>query len=148
MKQRCDSVLQQPELQDVQRDVLKSLHRHWSGLVQFAKHPQVAMDNNTAERGLRNPVTGRKRFYGSGSVWSAGLAAMMFTLLQTLLLWEMNPRHWLNDYLNACADNGGKAPTDLSHFLPWTMTEQRRQTLCGPTPQTGTDPSRLIQDSG
>ena len=36
------------------------------------------MDNNTAERTLRNPVVGRKNYYGSGSVWSAHLAARMF----------------------------------------------------------------------
>ena len=142
MKQRCDRGLQQPELQTVQHEVLNRLRNHWSGLVHFAEHPQVAMDNNTAERGLRNPVTGRKRFYGSGSVWSAELAAMMFTVLQTLLLWDINPRHWLNDYLNACADNGGNPPSNLSPFLPWTMTGQRLQMLCKPKPHAP------LQDSG
>ena len=44
------------------------------------------MDNNAAERILRNPVVGRKNYYGSGSVWSAYLAAMMFSVLQTVLL--------------------------------------------------------------
>ena len=148
MKQRCETCLQHHELQDIQRSVLKSLHNHWSGLVQFAKYPQVAMDNNTAERGLRNPVTGRKRFYGSGSVGSAELAAMMFTVLQTLLLWGLNPRHWLSEYLNACANNGGKAPSNLSSFLPWAMGERRLQMLCGPKPQTNADQSQPLQDSG
>ena len=47
------------------------------------------MDNNTAERMLRNPVVGRKNYYGSGSVWSAHLAARMFSVLQTILLWGL-----------------------------------------------------------
>ena len=64
------------------------------------------MDNNAAERSLRNAVTGRKRYYDSG----AELAALLFTVLQTVLLWGLNPRHWLT----ACADNGGRAPADLS----------------------------------
>ena len=38
------------------------------------------MDNNTAERILRNPAVGRKNYYGSGSVWSAHFAAMMTKL--------------------------------------------------------------------
>jgi len=33
---------------------------------------------------------GRKNYYGSGSVWSAHLAAMMFSVLQTRVLWHLN----------------------------------------------------------
>jgi len=90
------------------------------------------MDNNTAERVLRTPVVGRKNYYGSGSVWSAHLAAMMFSELQTVLLWDLNPHHWLTAFLQACADHGGKSPTDLSAFLPWKMTPERRAELARP----------------
>jgi transposase len=148
MKARCDACLSQETLHDVQRAVLASLDDHWSGLILFAKHPQIKMDNNTAERSIRNPVTGRKRYYGSGSVWSAELAAFMFTILQTLILWGINPRHWLTCYLTACAENGGSAPADLSPFLPWDMTESRLQSLCLAAPMTGVDEAQLIQDSG
>ncbi|MBV8268916.1 MAG: transposase, partial [Planctomycetaceae bacterium] len=44
----------------------------------FGEHPEVPMDNNTAERAERGPVVGRKNYSGSGSVWSGRLAAMMF----------------------------------------------------------------------
>jgi len=94
------------------------------------------MDNNTAERTLRNPVVGRKNYYGSGSVWSAHLAARMFSVLQTVLLWGLNPHHWLSAFLQACADNGGTCPPDLSAFLPWQMTLERREELSRPAPVT------------
>ncbi len=94
----------------------------------------MAMDNNTAERILRNPVVGRKNYYGSGSVWSAHLAARMFSVLQTILLWGLNPHHWLTAFLQACAENGGKSPTDLSAFLPWQMAPERRAELAQPVP--------------
>ncbi len=90
------------------------------------------MDNNTAERVLRTPVVGRKNYYGSGSVWSAHLAAMMFSVLQTVVLWDLNPHHWLTSFLQACADHGGTSPTDLSAFLPWKMTPERRAELARP----------------
>jgi len=90
------------------------------------------MDNNTAERVLRTPVVGRKNYYGSGSVWSAHLAAMMFSVLQTVLLWGLNPHHWLTAFLQACADHGGKTPADLNAFLPWQMTPERREELARP----------------
>jgi transposase len=101
-------------------------------LTVFLEHPQTPMDNNKGENSLRNPATGRKNYYGSGAVWSANLAAMLFSILQTVILWGLNPRHWLQVYLTACVENGGFAPTDLTPFLPWTMDEARRHALKQP----------------
>ena len=134
MCERCDQELKKEGLHGAQRDVLNSLKNHWLGLIVFVKLPQVPMDNNTAERRMRNPVTGRKNYYGSGSSWSARLAAMMFSLFQTLLLWKLNPHHWLFDYLTACAENGGNPPAELAPFIPWRMNEQRQQQLAKPMP--------------
>jgi transposase len=92
------------------------------------------MDNNRAEQAIRNPVIGRKNYYGSGSIWSAELAATMFSLFQTIELWQLNPRHWLQEYLNTCARLGGDTPADLTPFLPWRMGEERRRQLAKPAP--------------
>ena len=102
-----------------QRKICQSLLNHWPGLMVFVLHPEVPMDNNLGENSLRGPVTGRKSYYGSGSILSAQLAAMLFSILQTLGLWGINPRQWLTDYLTACAENGGRAPEDLAPYLPW-----------------------------
>jgi len=134
MQARCEAHLQEPELHLAKHKVLSSLHNHWDGLTVFVGRPEVAMDNNTAERILRTPVVGRKNYYGSGSVWSAHLAAMMFSVIQTVLLWGLNPHHWLHAFFQACADNGGQSPTDLSAFLPWQMTPERREELARPVP--------------
>ena len=78
--------------------VLRSMDRHWAGLLVFVDHPAVPMDNNIAERAHRTPVVGRKNFYGSGSLWSGQLAAAMYTLLMTVKLHKINPRTWLLAY--------------------------------------------------
>lgn len=132
MQERCEAHLREPELHLAQQKVLSSLHNHWDGLTVFATRPEVAMDNNTAERILRNPVVGRKNYYGSGRVWSAHFAAMMFSVLQTILLWGLNPHHWLSAFLQACAENGAQSPTDLSPFVPWQMSAERREFLSRP----------------
>jgi transposase len=132
MQERCEAHLREPELHLAQQKVLSSLHNHWDGLTVFATRPEVAMDNNTAERILRNPVVGRKNYYGSGRVWSAHFAAMMFSVLQTILLWGLNPHHWLSAFLQACAENGGQSPPDLSPFVPWQMSAERREFLSRP----------------
>jgi transposase len=134
MQERGEAHLQEPELHLAKQKVLSSLHNHWDGLTVFVGRPEVAMDNNAAERILRNPVVGRKNYYGSGSVWSAHLAAVMFSILQTMLLWGLNPHHWLSTFLQACADNGGQSPADLSSFVPWQMTAERREELSRPLP--------------
>ncbi len=122
------------ELKQAQRGVLTSLQNHWHGLIVFVAHPEIPMDNNPAERAIRNPVVGRKNYYGSGSIWSSELAADMFSLFQTIELWNINPRHWLQEYLAACTLLGGCAPKDISPFLPWLMSEERRNHLAKPPP--------------
>ena len=119
-------------LATIQRKLLVSLNNHWKGLIVFFDHPEVAMDNNSAEQSIRNPVLGRNNYAGSGSIWSAKLAAMQFSIFQTMRLWGINPRTWINLYLEACAKNKGVAPEDLSEFLPWKMSEARVLQLTKP----------------
>lgn len=121
MLDRRDALLAQPKLAQPCQKVLTSMKNHWSGLIVFVACPWVPMDNNTAERAMRGPVVGRNGFYGSGALWAGTLAATMYSLFATLKLYGINPRTWLNAYLQACANNGAKAPTDLSAFLPWGM---------------------------
>jgi transposase len=120
--------LEAPDLHPARRKVLESLGNHWTGLTVFVEHPEVPMDNNTAERTERGPVVGRKNYYGSGSVWSGQLAAMTFSLFQTLCLWGLNPRLWLTAYLEACAKAGGRAVADVDRFMPWNLSPEQRRT--------------------
>ena len=119
-------------LEKVKYKILESLKKHWKGLNVFVENPQVPMDNNTGERAIRNPVTGRKNFYGSGSVWSSEMAAIMFSIFETLNLWDINLRHWLRDYLKTCSENGAAPPKDLTPFLPWKMSKERLALLSKP----------------
>ncbi len=119
-------------LDNVKFKILTSLQNHWEGLSVFVEHPYVPMDNNLGENSIRNPVTGRKNFYGSGSLWSSQLAAIMFSIFKTLDLWNLNCNHWLRSYLTACSENHGKVPEDLTPFLPWEMDEKRRYELSRP----------------
>ena len=121
MADRRDALLVQPKLPEPCLKVLSSMKNHWGGLSVFVACPWVPMDNNIAERDMRGPVVGRKNFYGSGALWAGTLAATMYSIFATLKLYGINPRTWLNAYLQACANNGAKTPADLSAFLPWSM---------------------------
>jgi transposase len=129
MRQRCETELAQPTLRLPQRKTLTSLQEHWTGLTVFVDHPEVPLDNNTAERCHRGPVLARKNFYGSGALWSGRLAAMLFSLFQTLALWDLDVGKWLSAYLAACAKMGGKPPPDPHRYLPWNMLPGERDPL-------------------
>src|SRR6202162_3576432 len=122
MAQQSAQELAQNHPSRLRRKVLGSLQTHWPGLTLFADHPQIPMDNNGAERAVRPGALGRKNYYGCASRWSAQLLAMMFSLLQTLVLHNLTPRTYLSAYLQACALNGSKAPEQLESWLPWNFT--------------------------
>jgi transposase len=135
IQKRYERELAEPELLGAQRKVLGSLQEHWPGLTVFVDHPEVPMDNNYAERCHRGPVVGRKNFYGSGALWSGRLAAMLFSLVQTMQIWGLNVRQWLMAYLTACAQVQGKPPPDPEMYLPWNMSVEQRAALSEPSAQ-------------
>lgn len=111
--------LKQKNLHEEQIARLVSMQEHWSGLTVFVENPLVPTDNNEAERALRNLVVGRKIYYGSRSVWSGEFNAQLATIYATLERNNVDPRQWMDDYLQACARNDGNPPADLQPFLPW-----------------------------
>lgn len=127
-----DEQLANKDLHPACRKTLKSLAKHWKGLTLFVDHPVVPMDNNRTERVQRGPVVGRKNYYGSGSLWSGQLAAMLFSLFATLKLHDINPRCWLTAYLEACAAATGKPPANAAAFLPWNLSDESKQAMREP----------------
>jgi transposase len=141
MKQQLETELADPARRLPAGKVLTSLQEHWSGLTHFVDDPRIPMDNNLSERRLRGPALGRKNYYGSGALWSGRLAATLFSIVATLQLWQINPRLWLNWYLQSCAEAGSQVPSDIEPFLPWNLSQDRRANLCLRSPQPKTDTS-------
>ena len=124
-KQTLDKQLADTYLLPSAKKVLQSLLHHWSGLTIFLEHPHVPMDNNVAERGLRPCVIGRKNYYGSGAIWAGELATIMFSIVETLKCWQLNPHTWLLAYFEECALSGG-VPDNIDIFLPWNMSDNHK----------------------
>ena len=111
---------------------LRSLLNHREGLSVFVERPSVPMDNNFAERALRGPVIGRRLSFGSDSETGARFTAMMYSVLGTLTSGGIDPLRWLEAWLAVCAERNGRAPADLSAWLPWSMSAERRRVLMAP----------------
>lgn len=67
---------------------------NWDGLTLFLGDANVPIDNNPQERLLRSPVVGRKTWYGTHSERGALTAAVMFTIVESCKLNEVNPREF------------------------------------------------------
>ena len=111
---------------------LRSLVNHREGLSVFLEHPRTPMDNNLGERLLRGPAIGRRLSFGSDSEAGAKLAALMYSVVGTLSLNGIDVLRWLEAWLAACAENGGRSPDDLASWLPWSMDDARRRELTAP----------------
>ena len=74
----------------------------------------VAIDNNVQERLLRNPVIGRKTWYGTHSKQGARTTAILFSVMESCKLVGINPR----DYLRAITAelHAGKSAFTPNHF--------------------------------
>jgi transposase len=68
--------------------------KNYDNFVRFIAHPDVPIDNNPAERVLRNPVIGRKTWYGTHSKRGAETAAVLFSLVESCKLNRVNPREY------------------------------------------------------
>ena len=110
-----------------QRQPLRSMLEHREGLTRFVEHPQIPMDNNTAEASHRCAVIGRKLSFGSDSLDGARLTALMYSVLGTVEKNGLDVQRWLTDWLTACAENARSPPAELQHWLPWTMSEHTRR---------------------
>lgn len=77
---------------------------HYEGLTQCLSHPAVPLDNNASERLLRSPVVGRKTWSGTHSKRGAQTASIMFSIVESCKLNQINPRNyftWVTDRIHA-----------------------------------------------
>ena len=82
----------------------------------FLEDGRICISNNAAERALRGIALGRKAWLFAGSDRGGERAAIMFTLIQTAKLNDVDPQAWLADVLARIADH---KITDLAALLPW-----------------------------
>jgi hypothetical protein len=81
--------------------------RHWDGLALFLENSAVPLDNNPAERALRDLVVGRKNHYGSHSQRGADVSALFYTLVGTAKLCGLKPDDYLREAIMAALKTPG-----------------------------------------
>ncbi len=72
---------------------------NYNGLTFFVDEADLPIDNNSLERLLRNPVIGRKTWYGTHSLRGAKTAAILFSVMESCKLNTVNPRKYLKQLI-------------------------------------------------
>jgi hypothetical protein len=100
-------------------DLAKAINymlRRWQAFTRFLDDGRVCLSNNAAERALRCVPLGRKAWLFCGSDRGGERAAVLYTLIQTAKLNNVDPQAWLADVLARIADHSAQR---LDELLPW-----------------------------
>ena len=97
-----------------------------AAFTRFLDDGRICLSNNAAERALRGIALGRKAWLFAGSDRGGQRAAVMFTLIHTAKLNDVDPQAWLADVLARIA---GHKITDLAALLPWNWDAAARVDL-------------------
>ena len=85
----------------------------WDKLMLYATDGNLLIDNNLIENQIRPVAVGRKNYMFCGSHESAQRAAIIYSLLGTCKLNNINPQEWLLDVLNKLPTRKAKNVDDL-----------------------------------
>lgn len=90
------------------------LLRNFNEFTKFLENAAIPIDNNPQERLLRNPVIGRKTWYGTHSKRGAETMAILFSITESCKLNKINPREYLKQLVQDI--HQGKSPYTPSTF--------------------------------
>ena len=88
----------------------------WPAFTRFLDDGRICLSNNAAERALRGIALGRRAWLFAGSDRGGERAAVIYTLIATAKLNDINPQAWLADVLRRIADHPASR---LHELLPW-----------------------------
>jgi transposase len=108
-------------------DVAKAMDymlKRWAAFTRFLEDGRICLSNNAAERGLRGIALGRKSWLFCGSDRGGDRTAVMYSLIVTAKMNEIDPQAWLADVLARIAEHPVQR---LDELLPWNWRRASRQ---------------------
>jgi len=100
-------------------DVAKAMDymlKRWSAFTRFLDDGRICLSNNAAERGVRGITLGRKLSLFCGSDRGGERAAVMYSLIVSAKMNDIDPQAWLADVVARIAEHPVQR---LDELLPW-----------------------------
>jgi transposase len=92
---------------------------HWQALTRYCEDGRIEVDNNSAERSIRPLVLGRRNYLFAGSDGGGESAAIIYSLIGTARLNDVEPFAYLRAVFERIADH----PINrIDELLPWRLT--------------------------
>lgn len=98
------------------------LLKRWVAFTRFLDDGRICLSNNAAERAVRGIAVGRRNWTFAGSDTGGHRAAVIYTLIETAKLNDIDPRAWLADVLKRLPGHPAKRVDEL---LPWNWQNQQ-----------------------
>ena len=108
-------------------DVAKAMDymlKRWTAFTRFLGDGRICLSNNAAERGVRGIALGRKSWLFCGSDRGGDRAAVMYSLIVTAKMNDIDPQAWLADVLARIAEHPVQR---LDELLPWNWRDRTKQ---------------------
>ena len=86
----------------------------WEALTRYVTDGDLAIDNNPAERALRTVVIGRKNWLFAGSDAGGRRAAIMYSLIASCKLCEIDPFAYLRDVIDRVSTHPARRIAELT----------------------------------
>jgi transposase len=90
--------------------------KRWTVFTRFLDDGRICLSNNAAERGVRGIALGRKSWLFCGSDRGGQRAAVMYSLIVTAKMNDVDPQAWLADVLARIAEHPAR---HIDELLPW-----------------------------
>jgi transposase len=90
--------------------------KRWGAFTRFLDDGRICLSNNAAERALRGIALGRKSWLFAGSDRGGERASVMYSLIVTAKMNDVDPQAWLADVLARIADHPAR---ELDELMPW-----------------------------
>ncbi|WP_414655901.1 IS66 family transposase [Frateuria sp.] len=96
--------------------------RRWPSFTRFLDDGRICLSNNAAERALRSVALGRKSWLFAGSDRGGQRAAIMYSLIASAKMNDVDPQAWLADVLARIAAHPAQ---HVAQLLPWNWRRER-----------------------
>lgn len=91
----------------------------WPYVIRYVENGLLSIDNNIAERSIKNLVIGRKNWLFSTSVDGAYATAVLTTMVRSAILNKLDPYQYLVQILNKLPY--AESEKDFEEMMPWNV---------------------------
>lgn len=95
--------------------------KSWPHLMNYLDCPEIYLDNSIAERSIRPYVLSRKNFLFCGSEDGARSTCLLFSLIESAIINDINSEEYLSSIFELAADTTDWTDSEWSELLPWNI---------------------------